>query len=97
MQTKQDLIAFLGSGSAESAYPSKAEAERAVNNVVDALKSLLSRPDCEGLNLVGFGVFRKVTRAARIGKNPQTGESLQIPESKSVAFRLSKGFKETLN
>lgn len=95
MYTKQDLIQNLCSG-ATPAFPTKTEAERAVNGVIDGIKALCSAQGSEGVNLSGFGAFRKVVRAARMGKNPKTGEAIQIKESRSVGFRVSKVFRDTL-
>jgi len=97
MYSKQDLIKQLTeSTKGDAAYGTKAEAERAISNVLDGIKALASASDSEGLNLVGFGSFRKVTRAARQGRNPATGEVIQIKESKSVNFKISKPFKDGL-
>lgn len=98
MYNKQDLIKYLAnSKNAESAFATRAEAEKAVNQVLSGLKTMINEEDSEGVNLVGFGAFRKVTRAARQGRNPTTGEPIQIGESKNVSFRISKPFKEYLN
>lgn len=94
MFSKQDLIKELTEST--STFATKAEAERAIAGVLDGIKSLVSKSDSEGVNLVGFGSFRKVTRAARQGRNPATGETIQIAESKSVSFKVSKPFKESL-
>jgi DNA-binding protein HU-beta len=98
MYTKQDLIKHLsednGSG---AAFSTKADAEKAISSVIDGIKALSSDESNEGLNLTGFGAFKRVTRAARQGRNPATGEVIQIKESKSVNFKLSKPFKDSLN
>lgn len=94
MFSKQDLIKELTEST--GAFATKAEAERAVAGVLDGVKNLVSADGSDGLNLVGFGSFRKVTRAARQGRNPATGETIQIAESKSVSFKVSKPFKEGL-
>jgi|SaaInlStandDraft_1057018.scaffolds.fasta_scaffold84532_2 DNA-binding protein HU-beta len=94
MFSKQDLIKELTEST--STFATKAEAERAIAGVLDGIKSLVSQDEAEGVNLVGFGSFRKVTRAARQGRNPATGETIQIKESKSVSFKVSKPFKESL-
>jgi len=94
MFSKQDLIKELTEST--STFETKAEAERAIAGVLEGLKSLVSKAGSDGVNLVGFGSFRKVTRAARQGRNPATGESIQIAESKSVSFKVSKPFKESL-
>ena len=80
----------------EAAYATAAEAKRAVENTIDAIKALLTKKDAEGLTIVGFGSFKRVKRAARNGINPATGEAIKIKASKTVAFKVSKAFKETL-
>ena len=94
MFSKQDLIKELTEST--NTFTTKAEAERSIAGVLEAIKNLVSKDESEGLNLVGFGSFRKVTRAARQGRNPATGEVIQIGESKSVNFKISKPFKESL-
>lgn len=96
MYTKQDLIKYVSENSS-SDYSSKAEAERAVNNVLDAIKSLVSNKENDGVNIIGFGAFKRVERAARQGRNPATGETIQIAASTSVNFKVSKPFKDSLN
>jgi DNA-binding protein HU-beta len=94
MFSKQDLIKELTEST--NAFATKAEAERSIAGVLEGIKNLVTKSESEGLNLVGFGSFRKVTRAARQGRNPATGEVIQISESKSVNFKISKPFKESL-
>ena len=97
MYTKQDLIKQLtGLQGTEIGFQTKTEAERAVNLVLDGIKAMVSKDD-SGINLVGFGAFRKVNRPARQGRNPATGEPIQISVSNSVAFKISKPFKDSLN
>lgn len=50
----------------------------------------------ERVQLVGFGTFETTTRAARVGRNPQTGENISIPESKSPKFKAGKAFKDAI-
>ena len=98
-QGKSDLIAFLTtppSKKEDAAYESAAEAKRAVENTIDAIKALLVGKDAEGLTIVGLGTFKRVKRAARNGINPSTGEAIKIKASKTVSFKVSKAFKETL-
>ena len=73
---------------------SKAEAGRAVEATLSAIGSALSGGD--SVSLVGFGTFNVRHRAARMGRNPQTGASIQISASKSVGFKASKALKESL-
>ena len=48
------------------------------------------------VQIVGFGTFETTTRAARVGRNPQTGENISIPESKSPKFKAGKEFKDAV-
>lgn len=75
----------------------KAEAQRAVEATLDGIISGLAKKK-EGtvVQLVGFGTFRTVKRAARKGRNPQTGEEIKIKASKSVSFKPGKALKEKL-
>ena len=67
---------------------SKAEAGRAVEATLSAIGSALAGGD--SVSLVGFGTFNVRHRAARMGRNPQTGASIQIAASKSVGFKAGK-------
>ena len=96
---KQDIIDYLTQPKkrgVEPAYESAAEAKRAVEHTIDAIKSLTSSRGSEGLTVVGFGSFKRVKRAARKGVNPSTGESIKIKATKTLSFKISKAFKETL-
>ncbi len=96
---KQDLIDFLitpKKKGQEPAYETAAEAKRAVENTVEAIKTLTSSKGAEGLTVVGFGSFKRVKRAARKGVNPSTGEAIKIKPSKTLTFKISKAFKDTL-
>ena len=73
---------------------SKAEAGRAVEANLSAIGSALAGGD--SVSLVGFGTFNVRHRAARMGRNPQTGASIQIAASKSVGFKAGKALKESL-
>ncbi len=80
---------------ASSASLSKADASRALDAVVDAIGSALSQGD--SISLVGFGTFSVSERAARSGRNPRTGETIQIAASKQVRFKAGKGLKDRIN
>ncbi len=80
---------------ASSADLSKADATRAVDAVVDNITEALRKGD--SVTLVGFGTFEVRERAARAGRNPQTGETIQIKASKSPAFKAGKAFKDAVN
>jgi len=73
---------------------SKAEAGRAVEATLSAIGGALAGGD--SVSLVGFGTFNVRHRAARMGRNPQTGASIQIQASKSVGFKAGKALKESL-
>lgn len=73
---------------------SKADADRAVNAFVDAIEGALVRG--EKVTVTGFGTFEVRDRAARMGRNPQTGAPLHIPATKSPAFKAGKGLKDTV-
>jgi len=72
----------------------KRTASEAISAVTDAITDAVARG--ERVTLVGFGSFRVVSRKARTGKNPQTGETIQIPAKKVPKFRAGKGLRETV-
>ena len=80
---------------ASSADMSKADATRAVDAVIDTITETLRKGD--SVTLVGFGTFEVRARAARTGRNPQTGETIQIKASNSPAFKAGKAFKDAVN
>ena len=74
---------------------SKADAGRAVDAVVDSVTSALKRG--EQVSVVGFGTFSVKHRAARAGRNPRTGETIQIAASNVPGFKAGKGLKDAVN
>jgi DNA-binding protein HU-beta len=80
---------------ADSADLSKEEATIATNAVLDTITSTLAKGD--QVTLVGFGTFSVRERAARSGRNPQTGETIQIKASKSAGFKAGKALKDAVN
>lgn len=74
---------------------SKADASRAVEAIVQSITDTLSNND--GVQLTGFGSFSTKNRAARMGRNPQTGEQIQISASTVVIFKAGKALKESVN
>lgn len=80
---------------ADEADISKDKASLALNALLDAITGALKSEDT--VNLVGFGTFVQRSRSARQGKNPQTGETIQIKASKTVAFKPGKALKEAVN
>jgi DNA-binding protein HU-beta len=73
----------------------KASAGRAVDAVLDSIGKTLSSGD--QVSLVGFGTFSVKERAARTGRNPKTGESIEIKASKSAGFKPGKALKDALS
>jgi DNA-binding protein HU-beta len=88
---KSELIAAV----AETAELSKADAGRALEAVIDAVKKTLKKGD--DVSLVGFGTFTVRKRAARTGRNPRTNEEIKIKASKVPAFKAGKALKDHLN
>ncbi len=88
---KQDLVSNV----AEAADLSKTKAALAVDAVIDAIKASLKQGD--DVRLVGFGTFSVADRAATTGRNPRTGEPIQIPASKQPKFKAGKELKEAVN
>ncbi len=80
---------------AETADLSKAAAGRAVEAVLNSVTQALKQGD--SVSLVGFGTFEVRERAARTGRNPRTGETMQIPASKAPAFKAGKALKDAVN
>ena len=73
---------------------SKADAEKAVTSVLESLKKGLKKDSA--VQLIGFGSFNVKKRKARKGRNPKTGQPIDIPASKTVSFRAGKELKESL-
>lgn len=88
---KNDLIAAV----AGITDLSKADATKAVDGVIDAVTSSLKSGT--EVRLVGFGTFSVADRAASTGRNPRTGESIQIPASKQPKFKAGKALKDAVN
>ena len=80
---------------AEAADISKANAGRALDGMVEAITNALK--DGDTVSLIGFGTFLVRDRAARTGRNPKTGEAIQIDASKSPAFKAGKALKDAVN
>lgn len=88
--TKQDLIAMV----ADKAGLTKADAGRALDALVEGISKSLSKG--EKVTWTGFGTFEVRARAARMGRNPQTGAPLRISASKTPAFKAGKGLKDSV-
>ena len=89
---KQDLIDAILANK-EAGIESKAAAGRAVDAVLDGITAGIKK---DGLvQLIGFGTVTVKERAARTGRNPQTGATIKIKASKTVSFKVGAGLKET--
>ena len=88
---KQELIENI----AASADITKAAAGRALDSMIDSITGSLKNGD--SVVLVGFGTFSVRDRAARMGRNPQTGEEIQIKAAKVPAFKAGKALKDSVN
>jgi len=80
---------------AECAGLSKAEAGRAVEAMTDVIARVLKKGD--SITIVGFGTFSVRQRAARSGRNPQTGEAIEIRASRLPIFKPGKALKDAVN
>ena len=87
---KTDLIEHI----AKTADLSKAASSRALDAMITAVKTTLKKNGT--VTLVGFGTFSVKERAARTGRNPKTGEELQIKASKVPSFKAGKGLKDSV-
>ena len=88
---KAELIAKI----ADKAEVSKAQAEKLLNATLSSINEGLT--DDGNLTLVGFGTFSVVERAARKGRNPQTGKTIKIPAKNVVKFKPGKNLKDAVN
>ncbi|AMO68509.1 MAG: HU family DNA-binding protein [Zhongshania sp.] len=88
---KSELIDAI----AESADLSKAAAGRALDATVEAITNALKSDD--SVSLVGFGTFSVKDRAARTGRNPQTGAPIEISAAKIPSFKAGKALKDACN
>jgi len=89
--TKADLVDVIADG----ADLSKTKAEEAINLLLEAIKTSVANGNT--VQIVGFGSFALGARAARMGRNPKTGEAIKIAASKTVKFSVGKTFKDTVN
>ena len=88
---KNDLVAAVAGGTGLS----KTDAAKAVDSVFDSITGSLKGGT--EVRLVGFGTFTVSNRAASQGRNPRTGEVIQIPASKQPKFKAGKGLKAAVN
>jgi len=88
---KNELISAV----ANRADLSKGDAAKAVEGVIDVIRDSLRSG--EEVRLVGFGTFHVTNRAASMGRNPRTGEAIQIKASRQPKFKAGKALKDALN
>lgn len=88
--TKSELIEKMAS----DANITKAAAGKALDSFFDGIKKTLKKGN--KVTLIGFGTFSVSKRAARKGRNPQTGETIKIKASKSPKFKAGKAFKDAI-
>jgi len=91
IMNKSDLVAAI----AEKAEMSKKDAEKALKAFEDVVTEELANNG--KVQLVGFGTFDVAERAAREGRNPQTGMAMPIPASKAPRFKAGKALKDAIN
>lgn len=87
---KADVIARVH----ETLGGTKADAERAVDAMIDAITNSLKGG--EEVSIAGLGIFEAKMRAARTGRNPRTGESITIPAMRVPKFRAAKALKDAV-
>ena len=87
---KTELI----SACAESTGLSKKDSERVLNAAIDAITAALVKG--EKVQISGFGIFETKTREARVGRNPHTKESMEIPATRVPGFKASKALKDSV-
>lgn len=90
MANKADLVDKV----ADKTGLTKKDSNAAVEAVFDSIQEFLAED--EKVQLIGFGTFEVRERAARKGRNPQTGEEIQIPATKVPAFKAGKNLKEAV-
>lgn len=87
---KAELIAAV----AEQAGITKTQAGKAIEAITDNIAAAMHKG--ESVTLAGFGTFHAKDRAARTGRNPQTGESVEIPARRIPSFKPGKGLKDAV-
>ena len=88
---KTELVANV----AEKAGLSKKDAEKALGAVIESIEEALVEGD--KIQLIGFGTFEVKDRAARTGRNPQTGKEIEIAASRNPVFKAGKALKDAVN
>ncbi len=91
MMTKAELVQKIH---AKSGLSTKAQAEAALDALIDTLTTAMEAGDT--VTFTGFGSFKVTERAARKGRNPRTGKEINIPAGKAVKFTPGKALKEAV-
>ncbi|MHB1645517.1 MAG: HU family DNA-binding protein [bacterium] len=89
--TKKELVDAM----AKESKLSKIDSEKALNSFVNAVTGALKKGD--EVKMIGFGNFSVMSRAARTGRNPQTGKAIQIKASKAPKFKAGTALKDAVN
>ncbi len=89
--TKAELVAKIH---AKAGLPTKAQAETALDALIATLTEAMKAGD--SVTFTGFGSFKVTERAARKGRNPRTGQEINIPAAKAVKFTPGKALKEAI-
>ena len=89
--SKADLVEKI----AKDVDIAKSVAEGILNSILKNITTVVTKGD--SVQLIGFGTFSSGKRAARVGRNPKTGEAIQIPAAKTVKFTAGKAFKDAVN
>ena len=89
--TKKELASLL---QVKGVFTTKADAERKLDAILDAMEETLVAG--ETINFIGWGKLEVVQRAPRMGRNPKTGEEVQIEARKSIRFKAGKNLLEKL-
>lgn len=90
---KTELVAKV----AEKAELTKKDAEKALGAVLESIQDALVDKKDGKVQLIGFGTFEVKARAARVGRNPQTGAEIKIAASKNPVFKAGKALKDAVN
>ena len=88
---KADLVSEIASRTGLT----KTKSSEVIYSVIESIQESLSRG--EKVTLVGFGTFDTITRKARKGRNPKTGEELNIPEKRAARFKAGSGLSNVVN
>ena len=91
MNKKEFIALFTEKGN----FPTKAEAERKLDALLGSFEEVLVKG--EEINFVGWGKFEVTEKAAKKGRNPKTGEEIQIPAKKVVKFKAGKKLADNVN